>query len=82
MNTAADPTVLPLDDDDGVGVASDVIGMVVVTCVGVTWAVGAVVICRGIGLILAVGVVVTVGLIAAVGARKIKRKKDIAFKLG
>ena len=34
---------------------------------GVTWAVGAVVTCRGIGRILAVGVVVTVGRTAAEG---------------
>ena len=43
-------------------------GTDVVTCVGVTCAVGVVVVCRGIGRILAVGVVVTVGLTAAVGA--------------
>lgn len=35
MKTAADPTVL-LPEDDGVGVASEVTGIVVVTCVGVT----------------------------------------------
>ena len=40
----------------------------VVTIVGVTWAVGADVVCLPIGRMLAVGVVVTVGLTAAVGA--------------
>ena len=40
----------------------------VVTMVGVTWAVGALVVCTAIGRMLAVGVVVTVGLTAAVGA--------------
>ena len=36
MKTAADPTVLLPEEDDGVGVGSEVTGIVVVTCVGVT----------------------------------------------